>query len=93
MSAYLYQLANGIKVAKKKIRPQRSLRTWAVPGALRLERANSALHLRSVCLLKAAFCGLRCHPLTCMSLNLRFQADSNPFAASSFPKTATGICL
>jgi len=37
-----------------------------------------ALCLRSVCLLKAAFRGLRCHPPTCMLLKLRLSVDSSP---------------
>jgi hypothetical protein len=40
--------------------------------------------LRSICALfvcfNAAFCGLGCHPLTCMLLKLRFIVDSIPSA-------------
>jgi hypothetical protein len=41
---------------------------------------ESALYLRSVCWITTAFRGLRCHPLTCMLLNLRLSADSIPSA-------------
>ena len=34
--------------------------------------------MRSVCLSNTAVHSLGCHPCTCMLLNLRFQADSNP---------------
>ena len=37
-----------------------------------------ALYLRSVCAITNAFYGLRCHPLTCISLKLRLSVDSNP---------------
>jgi hypothetical protein len=39
---------------------------------------NPALYLRSVCRITTAFRGLRCHPLTCMLLNLRLNDDSSP---------------
>ena len=42
--------------------------------------SRSALYLRSVCGITTAFHGLRCHPLTCMSLNLRLSVDSIPSA-------------
>src|SRR6516165_4110382 len=35
-----------------------------------LVSAESAIYLRSVCRITTAFHGLRCHPLTCMLLNL-----------------------
>ena len=40
--------------------------------------AGCALHLRSVCACKNASLGLRCHPLTCISLKLRLSVDSSP---------------
>ena len=43
-----------------------------------------ALHLRSVCWFTTAFHGLRCHPLTCMLLNVRLSADSIPSALTIF---------
>jgi hypothetical protein len=45
--------------------------------------AQAALYLRSVCWITTAFRGLRCHPLTCMLLNLRFSADSIPSALTN----------
>jgi hypothetical protein len=39
---------------------------------------DSALYLRSVCWITTALHGLRCHPLTCMSLKLCLSADSSP---------------
>jgi hypothetical protein len=41
---------------------------------------KTALYLRSVCSIIAALHGLRCHPLTCISLKLRLTVDSNPIA-------------
>ena len=50
-----------------------------------LYQDRSALYLRSVCLFNIVFRGVRCHPLPCMSLKLRFTADSNPsLSARSF---------
>ena len=43
-----------------------------------------ALYLRSVCWITTAFRGLRCHPLTCMLLNVRLSADSIPSALTTF---------
>jgi hypothetical protein len=37
-----------------------------------------ALYLRSVCVPCIAFRGLRCHPLTCISLKLLLSVDSSP---------------
>ena len=45
--------------------------------------AQAALYLRSVCWFITAFHGLRCHPPTCMSLNLRLSADSIPSALTT----------
>jgi hypothetical protein len=45
--------------------------------------AGPALYLRSVCWITTAFRGLRCHPLTCMLLNLRLSADSIPSALTN----------
>src|ERR1035438_7035419 len=45
---------------------------------LQLRLAKCALHLRSVCVAWIAFRGLRCHPLTCISLKLRLSVDSSP---------------
>ena len=50
----------------------RGLRTSSLAGV------ESALYQRSVCWITAAFHGLRCHPPTCMLLNLRLSADSIP---------------
>ena len=36
------------------------------------------LYLRSVCWIKTAFHGLRCHPLACIVLKLRLSVDSSP---------------
>ena len=43
-----------------------------------LVQSHCALYLRSVYVTKAAFHGLRCHPLTCISLKLRLSVDSTP---------------
>jgi hypothetical protein len=40
--------------------------------------AGFALYLRSICACKDASLGLRCHPLTCISLKLRLSVDSSP---------------
>jgi len=40
--------------------------------------SENALHLRSVYRITTAFHGLRCHPLTCMSLKIRLTVDSSP---------------
>ena len=53
-------------------------------GVTRLLFEVSALHLRSVCRIITAFRGLRCHPLTCMSLKVRLSVDSIPFALTIF---------
>src|ERR1035437_5196691 len=45
-------------------------------------RSKCALYLRSVCWINTAFRGLRCHPLTCMLLNLRLRAGSIPSAVT-----------
>jgi hypothetical protein len=51
---------------------------------LRLWAAESALQMRSVCWITTAFHGLRCHPLTCMLLNVRLSADSIPSALTIY---------
>jgi len=52
----------------------RNLQLWA---------AELALYLRSVCWITTALRGLRCHPLTCMLLNVRLSADSIPSALTT----------
>jgi hypothetical protein len=42
--------------------------------------STEAAKLRSVCWITTAFRGLRCHPLTCMSLKIRLNVDSIPSA-------------
>jgi hypothetical protein len=50
------------------------------PKASKLKRGpvKTALQPRSICWFITAFRGLRCHPLTCISLKLRLTVDSNP---------------
>ena len=52
----------------------------------------AALYLRCVCLAYTAFHGLRCHPLTCMSLKLRLGLLSNPIAPTNhFSRTTRPV--
>jgi hypothetical protein len=50
---------------------------------LQRRTAEPALYVRSVCWITTAFRGLRCHPLTCMLLNIPLSADSIPSALTN----------
>lgn len=54
--------------------------------------AKCALYLRSVRVAKAAFRGLRCHPLTHIALKLRFMADSTHTPSAKI-KDLTNVAL
>lgn len=51
----------------------------------------SALYLRSVYTTNTAFCGLKCHPLTCILLKLRLVVNSNPIAHEAQMRKGTPI--
>ena len=54
-----------------------------VVATLNSQTEKTALYLRSVCWIKTAFHGLRCHPLACIVLKLRLSVDSNPIAPTN----------
>ena len=56
------------------------LRLAPISGATSIMRLTSAIRLQSVFWFKVAFRCLRCHPMLCKSLRVRFGVDSIPSA-------------